>query len=63
MDKTPIYKTNNFYWNSKGNDLLEVISLPLQKGEVISRNFCCKSEKTCQRFRTKLRDVGGLQND
>ncbi|MGO4697909.1 class I SAM-dependent methyltransferase [Paenibacillus sp. 2TAB26] len=42
MDKNAVYKTNSFYWDTKGNDFLGAIVLPLYGAFV--------SEEKCQLF-------------
>ncbi|MBP1989525.1 2-polyprenyl-3-methyl-5-hydroxy-6-metoxy-1,4-benzoquinol methylase [Paenibacillus eucommiae] len=42
MDKNSVYKTNSFYWDTKGNDFLEAIVLPFYGAYV--------SEEQCQLF-------------
>lgn len=42
MDKNTVYKTNSFYWDTKGNDFLGAIVLPLYGAFV--------SEEKCQLF-------------
>lgn len=42
MDKNSVYKINSVYWNTKGNDFLEAIALPLYGSFV--------SEETCRLF-------------
>ncbi|WP_040950294.1 class I SAM-dependent methyltransferase [Gorillibacterium massiliense] len=39
MDKNAVYKTNSFYWNTKGNDFLGVIVLPFF-GALVSEEKC-----------------------
>lgn len=39
MDKHSIYKTNSFYWDTKGNDFLEAIVLPFY-GAFVSEDRC-----------------------
>lgn len=42
MEKKSVYKTNSFYWDTKGNDFLEAIVLPFYGAFV--------SEEKCQLF-------------
>ncbi len=42
MDKNSVYKTNSFYWDTKGNDFLGAIVLPFYGAFV--------SEEKCQLF-------------
>lgn len=42
MDKNSVYKTNSYFWDTKGNDFLEAIVLPLYGAFV--------SEEKCQLF-------------
>ena len=42
MDKKSVYKTNSFYWDTKGNDFLGAIVLPFYGA--------CVSEEKCQLF-------------
>lgn len=42
MDKSSVYKTNSFYWDTKGNDFLRAIVLPYYGAFV--------SEEKCQLF-------------
>src|SRR5690554_3412556 len=42
MDKNSVYETNTFFWDTKGNDILEAIALPLYGAFV--------SEEKCQLF-------------
>ncbi|GAA0137108.1 hypothetical protein YSY43_39490 [Paenibacillus sp. YSY-4.3] len=39
MDKYAVYKTNSFYWDTKGNDFLGAIVLPLY-GAFVSEEKC-----------------------
>lgn len=39
MDKNSVYRTNCFYWDTKGNDFLEAITLPLY-GAFVSEEKC-----------------------
>lgn len=50
MDKNVIHKTNSLFWDTKGNDVLLAISLPLYGAFV--------SEEKCQLFG----DVSGKKN-
>lgn len=39
MDKNEVYKTNSSYWDTKGNDVLGAIVLPLY-GAFVSEEKC-----------------------
>jgi len=39
MDKEEVYRTNSFFWNTTGNDVLEAIQLPLY-GAFVSEEKC-----------------------
>jgi len=39
MDKEAVYRTNSFFWDTTGNEVLEAIELPLY-GAFVSEEKC-----------------------